>query len=59
MAGKDLKAEMVVAHGDKKGLEEQYLAQIIAVSASNCYRFCYICCYNINGWGGFESGDGC
>jgi hypothetical protein len=28
----DLKAEMVVAHRDKKVLEEQYLAQIIAVS---------------------------
>jgi hypothetical protein len=28
----DLKAEMIVAHRDKKVLEEQYLAQIIAVS---------------------------
>jgi hypothetical protein len=28
----DLKAEMVVAHRDKRVLEEQYLAQIIAVS---------------------------
>jgi hypothetical protein len=27
-----LKAEMVVAHRDKRVLEEQYLAQIIAVS---------------------------
>jgi hypothetical protein len=31
----DLKAEMVVAHRDKKVLEEQYLAQIIAVGTHN------------------------
>jgi hypothetical protein len=55
----DLKAEMVVAHRDKKVLEEQYIAQIIAVSVSNCYMCCYNCSRNSNGWQGFESGDGC
>jgi hypothetical protein len=43
----DLKAEMVVAHRDKKVLEEQYLAQIIAVSwlfALNWLDVCFICC---------------
>jgi hypothetical protein len=40
----DLKAEMVVAHREKKVLEEQYLAQIIAVSVVlvMLYVICYI-----------------